>query len=84
MAEYADRYDVGSLESTQRRFTDLELMRRLIFDYMLRHKMLFTLEILLIFSKMITVLTGPTSTRSRSTSSSTTRPQGTAFGLLTS
>lgn len=59
MAEYADRYDVGSLESTERRFSDLELMRKLIFDYMLRHRMLFTIEILLITVKMITVLAGP-------------------------
>jgi len=59
MAEYADRYDVGSLESTRRRFSDLGLMRRLISDYMLRHRGLFALEVLLILSKMITVLAGP-------------------------
>lgn len=59
MAEYADRYDVGSLESTKRRSGDLDLMRRLVFDYMLRHRGLFALEILLILSKMITVIAGP-------------------------
>ena len=52
MAEYVDRYDVGSLESTERRFSDVGLMRRIVFDYMLRHKRLFALEILLIIAKM--------------------------------
>jgi len=59
MAEYVDRYDVGSLESTERRFSEFELMKRLIFDYMLRHRILLALEILLITAKMITVLAGP-------------------------
>ena len=59
MAEYVDRYDVGSLESTERKFTDLELMKRLIFDYMLRHRGLFALEMILIVFKMATVLAGP-------------------------
>ena len=59
MAEYVDRYDVGSLESTERKFSDLGLMRRLIFDYMLRHGTLFALEILLMLAKMVTVLAGP-------------------------
>jgi ABC-type multidrug transport system fused ATPase/permease subunit len=59
MAEYVDRYDVGSLESTKRRFSDIGLMRRILFDYMLRHRRLFALEILLIIAKMATVLAGP-------------------------
>ena len=59
MAEYVDRYDVGSLESTERKFNDLGLMRRLIFGYMLRHRLLFALQILLITVKMITVVVGP-------------------------
>ena len=59
MAEYVDRYDVGSLESTERKFTDLELLRRLIFGYMLRHRGLFALEMALIVLKMATVLAGP-------------------------
>jgi len=59
MAEYVDRYDVGSLESTERQFTDLELMKRLIFGYMLRHRGLFALEMILIVLKMATVLAGP-------------------------
>jgi ATP-binding cassette subfamily B protein len=59
MAEYVDRYDVGSLESTGRGMSDFELMKRIILDYMLRHKLLFAAEILLIFAKMLTVLAGP-------------------------
>ena len=59
MAEYVDRYDVGSLESTERSYSDLDLMRRIIFDYMLRHRALFALEIALILAKMVTILAGP-------------------------
>jgi ABC-type multidrug transport system fused ATPase/permease subunit len=59
MAEYVDRYDVGSLESTERSYSDLALMRRIIFDYMLRHRSLFALEIALILAKMVTLLAGP-------------------------
>jgi len=59
MAEYADRYDIGSLESTERRYSNLGLMKRLIFDYMLRHKQLLALEALLILLKTIIVLSGP-------------------------
>ena len=59
MAEYVDRYDVGSLESTERSYSDLALMRRIIFDYMLRHRALFALEIALILAKMVTLLAGP-------------------------
>ncbi|TEU11143.1 ABC transporter ATP-binding protein [Candidatus Bathyarchaeota archaeon] len=59
MAEYVDRYDVGSLESTERSYSDLDLMRRIIFGYMLRHRALFALEIALILAKMVTLLAGP-------------------------
>ena len=59
MAEYADRYDVGSLESTERRFSDLGLMRRIVLGYMLRHRGLFALEMLLVLAKMSVVLAGP-------------------------
>ena len=59
MAEYADRYDVGSLEATEHKFSDLGLMRRLVFDYMLRHRRLLALEMLLVFAKMLVVLAGP-------------------------
>lgn len=59
MAEYVDRYDIGSLESTERRYSDLGLMKKLIVDYMLRHKQLLTLVVLLIILKMIILLSGP-------------------------
>ncbi|MFH2111443.1 MAG: ABC transporter ATP-binding protein [Candidatus Bathyarchaeota archaeon] len=58
MAEYVDRYDVGSLESTQRRYTDAQLVRRLV-GYMLRHKALLALELVLLTLKTATVLAGP-------------------------
>jgi ABC-type multidrug transport system fused ATPase/permease subunit len=59
MAEYADRYDIGSLESTERRYSDLGLMKRLIVDYMLRHKRLLTLVVLLVLLKTFIILSGP-------------------------
>jgi len=59
VAEYVDRYDIGSLESTSRRMSDLEIVKRIIMEYMLKHKALFTLEIVLILFKMMTVLAGP-------------------------
>jgi ATP-binding cassette subfamily B multidrug efflux pump len=58
VAEYVDRYDVGSLESTQRRYTDSQLVRRLV-GYMLRHRALLALEIILLTLKTATVLAGP-------------------------
>ena len=58
MAEYVDRYDVGSLESTQRRYSDLQLVRRLV-GYMLRHRALLALELVLLMLKTATVLAGP-------------------------
>ena len=51
MAEYVDRYDVGSLESTQRRYSDLQLVRRLV-GYMLRHRALLALELVLLLTEL--------------------------------
>ena len=59
MAEYVDRYDIGSLESTSRRMSDLEIVKRIIVEYVLKHKALFALEMVLILFKMMTVLAGP-------------------------
>ncbi|MBN2336283.1 ABC transporter ATP-binding protein, partial [Candidatus Bathyarchaeota archaeon] len=59
MAEYVDRYDIGSLESTVRKYGDLEIVKRIITKYMLRYKALVGLELVLVFMKMITVLAGP-------------------------
>ena len=59
MAEFADRYDVGSLESTIRKFSDLELIKRLIRSYMLRHKVLVLIMTLLIAGRMAVTLAGP-------------------------
>jgi len=58
VAEYVDRYDVGSLESTKRRYTDAQLVRRLV-GYMLRHRALLALELVLLAAKTVTVLAGP-------------------------
>ncbi len=59
MAEYVDRYDIGSLESTARKYSDLEIIKRIITRYMLRYKGLVALELVLILMKMMTVLAGP-------------------------
>ncbi len=59
MAEYADRYDVGSLEATDRRYSDSGLMRKIVADYMIRHQRLLAVEVLLILLKTMTVLAGP-------------------------
>jgi ATP-binding cassette subfamily B multidrug efflux pump len=59
MAEYVDRYDIGSQESTIRKYRDIEIVRRIIERYMLKHKALVALELAMIFLKMLTVLAGP-------------------------
>jgi len=59
MAEYAGRYDVGSLESTQRKFTDWQLVKRIVKEYMFRHMPLVTGVGLIIILKTILVLAGP-------------------------
>jgi ATP-binding cassette subfamily B protein len=55
----AGRYDVVSLESTQRKFTDWQLVKRIVREYMLRHKPLVAGVGLVIISKTILVLAGP-------------------------
>lgn len=59
MAEYVDRYDIGSQESTIRKYSDWEIIKRIITQYMLKHRALVTLELALIIIKMLTVLAGP-------------------------
>ena len=59
MAEFSGRYDVGSLESTKRRFSDWQLVKRLLREYMLRHKPLMTGVGLIIAAKTLLVLAGP-------------------------
>jgi len=59
MAEYVDRYDVGSLESTERKYSDFQIVRRLMKDYVLKQSGLFYIEMALIFSKMVVYLAGP-------------------------
>ncbi|MFA9437650.1 MAG: ABC transporter transmembrane domain-containing protein, partial [Candidatus Bathyarchaeota archaeon] len=59
MAEYVDRYDIGSQESSARKISDIEIVKRIVVDYMMRHKPLVTIQILLIFFKMLTVLARP-------------------------
>jgi ABC-type multidrug transport system fused ATPase/permease subunit len=59
MAEFSGRYDVGSLESTERRFSDLGLVKRIIEDYMLRHRPLVAAMVLIIVTKTFLVLSGP-------------------------
>ena len=59
MAEYVDRYDIGSLESTVRKYSDIEILKRIITRYMLRYKALVAVELVLVFMRMITVLAAP-------------------------
>ena len=59
MAEFAGRYDVGSLESTERKYSDWELVKRIIRDYMLRHKSLVAAMAMIIVAKTALVLSGP-------------------------
>ena len=59
MAEYADRYDIGSQESTIRKYSDIEIVKRIISQYMLKHRALVAIELALIILKMVTVLAGP-------------------------
>ena len=59
MAEYVDRYDVGSLESTERQYSDFQIVGRLMSDYILKQRRLFFIELALIFSKMAVYLAGP-------------------------
>jgi len=59
MAEYSGRYDVGSLESTERGFSDFELVRRIVREYMMRHKTIMAGVGLLIIAKALLLLIGP-------------------------
>lgn len=59
MAEYSGRYDVGSLESTERQFSDLSLVKRIVQEYMMRHKTQMATVGLLITAKTLLLLTGP-------------------------
>ncbi|HHL41803.1 MAG TPA: ABC transporter ATP-binding protein, partial [Candidatus Bathyarchaeota archaeon] len=59
MAEYVDRYDIGSQESTVRKYSDIEIVKRIITRYMLKHRGLVAIELILVFMRMITVLAGP-------------------------
>lgn len=59
MAEYSSRYDVGSLESTERRFSDWALVKRLLKDYMMHHRTLVLIVGLLILAKALFILAGP-------------------------
>ncbi len=59
MAEYSGRYDVGSLESTERRFTDLGLIRRIFGDYVMRHKPTVVAVGAIVAAKILLVLAGP-------------------------
>ena len=59
MAEYVDRYDIGSQESTIRKYNDIEIVWRIITQYMLKHRALVAIELTLIIIKMVTVLAGP-------------------------
>jgi len=59
MAEYSGRYDVGSLESTDRRFGDWALVKRILGEYMLRHRAQVAAVGLLIVAKTLLTLAGP-------------------------
>lgn len=59
MAEYVDRYDIGSQESTIRKYSTVEIVRRIMAKYVMKHKALFALELALVILKMMTVLASP-------------------------
>jgi len=59
VAEYAGRYDVGSLESTERRMGDFRIVRRVLMLYMMRHKSLVALVGLLMMAQTGLTLVGP-------------------------
>jgi ABC-type multidrug transport system fused ATPase/permease subunit len=59
MAEFSGRYDVGSLESTKRKYSDWELVKRIIRDYLLHHRSLVAAMAMLIVAKTALVLSGP-------------------------
>ena len=59
MAEFAGRYDVGSLESTERRISDLNIIKRVLGVYMMRHKGLVATVALLLTVRTGLTLVGP-------------------------
>ena len=59
MAEYAGRYDIGSLESTERKISDLNIVKRVLGVYMTRHKSLVAIVGLLMIAKTGLTLAGP-------------------------
>jgi ATP-binding cassette subfamily B multidrug efflux pump len=59
MAEFSGRYDVGSLESAQRKFTDLQLVKRLLRRYVLKYKKQVTIIATLMVAKTLLLLSGP-------------------------
>ena len=59
MAEYVDRYDIGSQESNARHMSDYGIIKRIVMDYVMRHRGLFALDLVLVFFKMLTVLARP-------------------------
>jgi len=59
MAEYAGKYDIGSLESTERKIGDLNIVRRVLGVYMMRHKSLVVIVGLLMVVKTGLTLVGP-------------------------
>jgi len=59
VAEYVDRYDIGSQESTIRKYSDFEIVKRIITQYMFKHRAIVAFELGLIILKMLTVLAGP-------------------------
>ncbi|MBM3292196.1 ABC transporter ATP-binding protein [Candidatus Bathyarchaeota archaeon] len=59
MAEFSGRYDVGSLESTERKFTDLQLVKRLLTKYVLKYKTQVVLISFIMFLKTVLILSGP-------------------------
>jgi len=59
MAEYSGRYNIGSLESTDRKFSDWILIKRIIRQYMVRHKSLMLMIGLIVPVRTILLLAGP-------------------------
>jgi ATP-binding cassette subfamily B multidrug efflux pump len=59
MAEYTGRYNVGSIEATKRQFTDWQLVKRIVNDYMFKHKQLVAGVGTILILKTLLVLAGP-------------------------
>lgn len=59
MVGFADLNYVDSLESNKLTFSDTDLIKRLVRDYMLRHKSLLLVVVLLIGTRMVVTLIAP-------------------------